>query len=330
MKKILVTGGCGFIGSCFVVKQINKGHLVVNLDKMTYAANSKNVEEVANHQNYHFVKGDICDEALIFKLLEQYQIDWIVNFAAESHVDNSISDAEVFIKTNINGTFSMLQAAFKYYSKLESVKQTQFRFLHVSTDEVFGSLKESEPAFTEENRYKPNSPYSASKAASDHLIRAWNKTYNLPTLITNCSNNFGPNQHQEKLIPTIIRSCIEGKSIPVYGNGKNIRDWIYVGDHCDGIELALIKGKIGGTYCFGGENEIRNIEIVNLICEILDRIRPKQDHKSYKEQVSFVTDRAGHDYRYAIDNNKAHLELGFKVSKTFEERLEETIRSFFG
>lgn len=323
MKNILVTGGLGFIGSCFVVKQVKKGNFIVNIDKITYAANKDNVKEVESFKNYKFIKEDICNKEAIYKALKEFKIDQIVNFAAESHVDNSISGAQVFIETNINGTFSMLEAARKYYSELENAKKENFRFLHVSTDEVFGSLSEDEPKFKETNPYKPNSPYSASKAASDHLVRAWNETYKLPTIITNCSNNFGPRQHKEKLIPTIINSCLQGKDIPIYGNGKNIRDWIYVEDHCDGIELALNKGKIGQSYCFGGENEIRNIEIAQLICEIMDEIKPAKS--TYKNQIKFVEDRKGHDYRYAIDNSKVNNDLGFKVSKSFNDRLKETV-----
>lgn len=325
MKNILVTGGCGFIGSSFVLRQVEKGHNVVNIDKLTYCANPKNLAEIANNENYNFIKGDICDSKLIAETLLKFNIDLVVNFAAESHVDNSISGPEVFINTNINGTFNMLDASLKYWQNLKDDKKDNFRFLHISTDEVYGSLTQSDPKFDENNPYKPNSPYSSSKAASDHLVRAWNKTYNLPTLTTNCSNNFGPRQHQEKLIPTIIFSCLNDKKIPIYGTGKNIRDWIYVEDHCYGIELALEKGKTGQTYCFGGDAEKQNIEIVNKICEILDEIKPRIDGKSYKEQISFVTDRLGHDLRYAIDDNKARKELGFTLSKTFEQRLRETI-----
>ena len=326
MKKILVTGGCGFIGSSFVVQQVQKGNLVVNVDKMTYAANADNVAEVVANENYHFVKGDINDQALVEKLLEQFEIDWLVNFAAESHVDNSIANADVFITTNINGTFSLLQAALQYYGKLTGAKKDNFRFLHVSTDEVFGSLKEGEPAFTEENCYQPNSPYSASKAASDHLVRAWNETYKLPTIITNCSNNFGAKQHSEKLIPTIIRSALSGKDIPIYGNGKNIRDWIFVEDHCKGIALALEKGGVGETYCFGGESEMRNIEIAQIICSELDQLKPRADKLSYTTQIKFVEDRKGHDYRYAINNAKVRSELGFVVEKGFLERIKEVVK----
>ncbi len=328
MKNFLITGGLGFIGSHFVLNQVKSGNFVVNLDKMTYAANADNVFEIENHQNYRFIKGDICSQDLVLRLLQDFKIDYVINFAAESHVDNSIASADIFIKTNVNGTLSLLQASRQYWQNLDSVKKDNFRFIHVSTDEVFGSLQENDPAFTEENSYKPNSPYSASKAASDHLVRAWFETYKLPTIITNCSNNFGPNQHHEKLIPTIIRSALTGKDIPIYGNGKNIRDWIFVKDHCQGIQLALEKGKVGESYCFGGECEIRNIEIAQKICEILDVLRPKKDGNSYKDQIKFVEDRKGHDYRYAINNSKARRELYFKIETPFDENLKSTILSF--
>ncbi len=327
-KNILVTGGCGFIGSCFVKKQIAKGNFVLNIDKLTYAGSPANVEAVASNPNYRFTKADINETALIQNLLNYNKIDWVVNFAAESHVDNSISGPGIFVQTNINGTYSMLQASLNYYKNLSAEKKNDFRFLHVSTDEVFGSLQENDEPFNENSRYQPNSPYSASKASSDHLVRAWQETYKLPTIITNCSNNFGPFQHREKLIPTIIRSCLQNKDIPIYGNGKNIRDWIYVGDHCDGIELALVSGKSGETYLFGGEKELRNLEIAHKICEILDEIKPKTDDTSYKSQIKFVQDRAGHDFRYAISNKKSFQELGFKPSKSFDDRLRETIEFF--
>jgi len=327
-KNILVTGGCGFIGSCFVKKQIAKGNFVLNIDKLTYAGNQNNVAEVATHPNYRFTKADINETALIQNLLNSHKIDWVVNFAAESHVDNSISGPAVFIHTNINGTFSLLQASLNYFKNLSEDKKNNFRFLHVSTDEVFGSLSEEDEPFNELSRYQPNSPYSSSKASSDHLVRAWHETYKLPTIITNCSNNFGEFQHREKLIPTIIRSCLENKDIPIYGNGKNIRDWIYVGDHCDGIDLALNQGKVNDTYLFGGEQELRNIEIAHKICSILDRIHPRKDKNSYQQQIKFVQDRAGHDFRYAISNQKSFKELGFKPSKSFDERLEQTVNFF--
>lgn len=327
-KNILVTGGCGFIGSCFVKKQIAKGNFVLNIDKLTYAGSPANVEAVASNPNYRFTKADINETALIQNLLNYNKIDWVVNFAAESHVDNSISGPGIFVQTNINGTYSMLQASLNYYKNLSTEKKNDFRFLHVSTDEVFGSLHENDEPFNENSRYQPNSPYSASKASSDHLVRAWQETYKLPTIITNCSNNFGPFQHREKLIPTIIRSCLQNKDIPIYGNGKNIRDWIYVGDHCDGIELALVSGKSNETYLFGGEKELRNLEIAHKICEILDNIKPKTDGTSYKTQIKFVQDRAGHDFRYAISNKKSFKELGFKPSKSFDDRLRETVEFF--
>ena len=327
-KNILVTGGCGFIGSCFVKKQIAKGNVVLNIDKLTYAGNPASVDSVVSNPNYRFTKADINETALIQNLLNYNKIDWVVNFAAESHVDNSISGPGIFVQTNINGTYSMLQASLNYFKNLSAEKKNDFRFLHVSTDEVFGSLQENDEPFNENSRYQPNSPYSASKASSDHLVRAWQETYKLPTIITNCSNNFGPFQNHEKLIPTIIRSCIQNKDIPIYGNGKNIRDWIYVGDHCDGIEMALTNGKTDQTYLFGGEKELRNLEIAYKICEILDSIKPKADGTSYKSQIKFVQDRAGHDFRYAISNKKSFQELGFKPSKSFEERLRETIEFF--
>lgn len=325
MKNILVTGGYGFIGSSFVLNQIAKGNVVVNLDKITYAADLENLKEIESHKNYIFKKGDIGDSAIVGDILRNYKIDWVVNFAAESHVDNSIKSPGEFIKTNINGVFNLLNESLNYWNSLNGEKKNNFRFLHVSTDEVYGSLEADEPAFTENNRYQPNSPYSASKAASDHLVRAWYETYSLPTITTNCSNNFGPRQHKEKLIPTIINSCLKQKPIPIYGNGKNIRDWIYVDDHCQGIALALENGKIGQTYCFGGRAEKENIEVVNVICEILDQIKPRLDKKSYKEQITFVTDRLGHDKRYAINDDKARKELNFITQKPFRDRLRETI-----
>lgn len=328
MKNFLITGGLGFIGSHFVVNQVKKGNLVVNVDKVTYAANFDNVKEISEDKNYNFIQADINDADTIYNALNEFQIDYVVNFAAESHVDNSIKSAGEFIRTNINGTFSMLEAAKKYYQELQGDKKQNFRFLHVSTDEVFGSLKDEDPAFTEDNKYLPNSPYSSSKAASDHLVRAWNETYKLPTIITNCSNNYGKNQHKEKLIPKMISNALSGEALTIYGNGKNIRDWIYVEDHCIGIELALTKGKIGETYCLGGECEMRNVEIVDLICKILDELKPKPNGDSYKDQIKYVEDRQGHDYRYAISNVKSKKELGFEVSKSFEDNLRGVIKGF--
>jgi dTDP-glucose 4,6-dehydratase len=325
MKKILVTGGCGFIGSCFVLKQLRDGNMVINLDNLTYASNLDNLKQITLNNNYHFFKGDINDKDLVSKILKEFEVDWIVNFAAESHVDNSIINPEIFIKTNINGTYVLLKCALNYWKNLEGNKKEEFRFLQVSTDEVYGSLSLTDAKFSEDTNYKPSSPYSASKAAADHLVAAWHHSYNLPIILTNCSNNFGPRQHKEKLIPTIIFSCLQNKEIPIYGNGKNIRDWIYVEDHCLGIELALKKAKIGSRYCFGGNAERENINIASLICKILDQLKPRADKKSYQKQISFVKDRAGHDFRYAINDDKARKELGFTNSNSFEERIKETV-----
>jgi len=325
MKTILITGGAGFIGSCFAIKMIQLNHKIVILDKLTYAGNLENLAEISNHQNFKFVKGDILDQDLVTQLLAENQVDFVVNFAAESHVDNSISSPEVFIDTNVKGTFNLLSKSLNYWRNLDSAKKENFRFLHISTDEVFGSLTLEDPKFTENSTYKPNSPYSASKAASDHLVRAWFETYGLPCVTTNCSNNYGPRQNEEKLIPTIIRSALANKIIPIYGNGRNIRDWIQVEDHCDGIYLALTKGRLGESYCFGGNCEKENISLAKIICEILDKVNPRKDGKSYSAQITFVEDRLGHDKRYAIDDSKARSELGFVSAKTFEERILETV-----
>jgi dTDP-glucose 4,6-dehydratase len=325
MKNFLITGGAGFIGSHFAVKVCNLGHKAIVLDKLTYAADLKNLSAISENSNFRFIRGDIGDASLVGEILRQEKIDFLVNFAAESHVDNSIKSPENFIQTNIVGTFNLLNCALAFFQNLDAEKKAQFRFLHVSTDEVYGSLSLSDPKFTEENPYRPNSPYSASKAASDHLVRAWFETYGLPTITTNCSNNFGPNQHHEKLIPTIISSAISNKIIPIYGHGKNIRDWIFVKDHADGLYLALEKGILGQVYCFGGECEKENIELAGEICEILDQIKPRPDGVSYKKQITFTTDRLGHDRRYAINNSKVAKEFGFKPSKDFATRLRETV-----
>ena len=327
MKNFLVTGGYGFIGSHFIKQQIND-NFVVNLDKLTYCANLDNLELIANHKNYIFVKGDIQNADLVFEILNKYQIDYLVNFAAESHVDNSIVKPDDFIMTNIVGTYNLLQSSLKYYKNLDNYKKNNFRFLHVSTDEVFGSLEFNEKPFDENSNYRPNSPYSASKASSDHLVRAWYKTYNLPVITTNCSNNFGPNQHQEKLIPTIIKSCLQNKKIPIYGSGENIRDWIFVEDHCRGIKLALEKGKVGDVYLFGGRYEISNLELAKKICEILDQIKPRSDGNSYNFQIDFVEDRLGHDLRYSISDQKTYNQLGFNISYSFEENLLTTVKFY--
>jgi dTDP-glucose 4,6-dehydratase len=324
-KNYLITGAAGFIGSHFAIKICNLGHKAIVLDSLTYAANIENLNEIQNSPNFKFIKGNICDAELVSKILREEKIDFLVNFAAESHVDNSIKAPETFIQTNIVGTFNLLNCSLNYWKNLEAEKKSAFRFLHVSTDEVYGSLEKDDPKFNEENPYRPNSPYSASKASSDHLVRAWFETYGLPAIITNCSNNFGPHQHFEKLIPTIISSALTGKNIPIYGAGENIRDWIFVKDHAEGLHLALTKGNAGETYCFGGDAERTNLEIVHKICEILDALKPKADGNSYSNQITFVTDRLGHDKRYAIDNSKVERELGYKVSKDFEERLQETV-----
>ncbi len=324
MKKFLVTGGYGFIGSCFVLKQLEAGNIIINIDKLTYAADRKNLSAVENNSNYSFEHGDIADADFVTKVFAKYEFDYIVNFAAESHVDNSIESPGEFVQTNIIGTFNLLQNALNYWQN----NNGNLMFLHVSTDEVFGSLELGEDSFTEETRYDPSSPYSSSKAASDHLVRAWNRTYGLPTIITNCSNNYGPRQHTEKLIPTIVRCCMEEKPIPIYGGGENIRDWIFVNDHCDGISKALEAGKAGETYCFGGMSERTNNQVANAICEALDKIKPKPNGGSYKDLITYVEDRKGHDFRYAINNDKASRELGFKPSGNFEEHIIKTINFY--
>ncbi len=327
-KKYLITGGAGFIGSHFAIKICELGDEAIVLDSLSYAGNLENLNQIKNSKSFKFVKGNICDANIVSEILSGQKIDSIVNFAAESHVDNSISSPGAFIETNIVGTYNMLNCALQYWKSLNSDQQKEFRFLHISTDEVFGSLEKNDPKFTEESSYRPNSPYSASKASSDHLVRAWFETYGLPTIITNCSNNFGPHQHQEKLIPTIIRCALAGKDIPIYGNGENIRDWIFVKDHVDGIYQALTQGRVGQSYCFGGDCEKRNIDLAYEICAILDDLKPAK--KSYSEQIKFVQDRLGHDQRYAIDNAKVAKEFGFKPTKSFAERLKETVIWYSG
>jgi dTDP-glucose 4,6-dehydratase len=325
MNNILVTGGAGFIGSEFCHQQINKGNKVVVLDIMSYAANMDNLKDISENENFTFIKGDIKDAELIAKILREHKINRVVNFAAESHVDNSITGPEVFIQTNVLGTYHMLWTSLKYWEELG--KPEDFRFLHVSTDEVYGELDfDTEAKFSENTPYAPNSPYSASKAASDHLVRAWHETYGMPTITTNCSNNYGERQHHEKLIPHMIKCALEGKPLPVYGKGENIRDWIYVGDHCRGIALALENGKTGRTYCFGGNSERTNIDVVKLICACLDELRPRKDGKKYEEQITFVGDRLGHDLRYAIDDTRAREELGYTTDIVFEDRMKDTVK----
>jgi len=325
-KNLLITGGAGFIGSHLVDLALEKGHRVVVLDKLTYAGNQENLAQAANQKNFHFVKGDINDRALVTSLLEEHKIDTVFHLAAESHVDKSISGPQAFIETNILGSFTMLEASLGFWLKNE--KPSDFRFIHVSTDEVYGQLGPNDAPFCETTPYMPSSPYSASKAASDHLARAWHHTYGLPVIITNCSNNFGPRQHREKLIPTIVATALAGKQIPVYGDGSNIRDWLYVADHAKGLLAAAEKGKLGESYCFGGDNELTNLTIVHQICGLLDKLQPRADKQSYSKQIAFVPDRPGHDWRYAIDFSKASQALGFKPGEAFEQQLETTIISF--
>ena len=323
MKTILVTGGCGFIGSNFIQNILQKdlSISIINLDKLTYAGNLANLSFISN-KRYAFVKGDICDKGLVNSLFNEYNFQSVVHFAAESHVDRSIDDPSEFIQTNIVGTLNLLENSKKFF--LKSTKK-DFKFLHVSTDEVYGSLGKS-GKFLENTPYAPSSPYSASKAGSDHLVRAWNKTYDLPILITNCSNNYGPYQFPEKLIPLIIINAINNKPLPVYGKGDNVRDWLYVLDHCDAISTVLERGEIGQTYNVGGNNEIKNIDVVNLICEILDHLIPKGNSESYKKLIHFVQDRPGHDFRYAIDSSKLNSKLGWSPKESFESGLEKTIQ----
>ena len=325
MKNLLVTGGAGFIGSNFVEEAVERGHKVFVLDSLTYAGHKENLQGIKGPGSFEFVDGDIGDQKLVSSLLRDGQIDFVLNFAAESHVDRSIDGPGEFIQTNIVGTFNMLDCSCKYWQSLEGSKKEGFRYLQVSTDEVYGELGET-GKFSETTPYAPNSPYSASKAAADHLVRAWHHTYGLPTITTNCSNNYGPNQFPEKLIPHMINCALQGKPLPVYGTGKNIRDWIYVKDHCKGIFSAVESGKLGETYCFGGNAERNNLVVVETICTTLDKLQPSSSGKSYKEQITFVEDRAGHDWRYAIDDSKAEGALGFKREVTFEQGLEKTIQ----
>ncbi len=323
MASILVTGGAGFIGSNFVEMKVQEGDRVVVLDLMTYAGHRENLESVWS--KIEFVEGDIADSDLVLRLLKKHDISQVVNFAAESHVDRSISEPGSFVRSNVVGVYSLLQASHEHWSSLAPAQREDFRFLQVSTDEVFGELGE-EGKFSETTPYAPNSPYSASKAGGDHLVRAWRHTYGLPTLITNCSNNYGPRQFPEKLIPFMITSALAEKPLPIYGSGQNVRDWIHVVDHCTGIALALEKGRPGATYCFGGNAERRNVDVVKGICQILDEKRPRSNGKSYEDLITFVTDRKGHDWRYAIDDNKAQRELGFRRRyESFEEGLSATI-----
>ena len=323
---LLVTGGAGFIGANFVLDWLAAGNEpVINLDKLTYAGNPETLASLEGDARHQLVHGDIGDSALVSLLLAEHQPRAVVNFAAESHVDRSIHGPGEFIETNIVGTFRLLESVRGYWSGLQEAEKTAFRFLHVSTDEVYGSLAKTDPAFTETHRYEPNSPYSASKAASDHLVRAWHHTYGLPVLTTNCSNNYGPYHFPEKLIPLMIVNALAGKPLPVYGDGMQIRDWLYVKDHCSAIRRVLEDGRLGEVYNVGGWNEKPNIEIVQTICQLLDEMRPKADGTRYASQITYVTDRPGHDRRYAIDARKLEAELGWKPAETFETGIRKTV-----
>lgn len=324
---ILVTGGAGFIGSNFVLDWLDKlDEPVINLDKLTYAGNLDNLKTVADNKKHIFVKGDIGDFELVSKLLAEHKPRAVLNFAAESHVDRSIHGPEDFIQTNVVGTFHLLEAVRAYWSGLEDDEKAAFKFLHVSTDEVYGTLEKNDPPFNERNRYEPNSPYSASKAASDHLVRAYHHTYGLPVLTTNCSNNYGPYHFPEKLIPLVIHNALNGKPLPIYGDGQQIRDWLFVKDHCTAIRRVLSAGRLGETYNVGGWNEKPNLEVVHTICDILDELKPRADGQSYKTQITFVKDRPGHDRRYAIDATKLEKELGWKPAETFETGIRKTVQ----
>jgi len=342
MKTILITGGAGFIGSNFIPYFLEKypEYKVINLDLLTYAGNLENLKEVENHPRYKFIKGNICNRELVEYIFNEYDIRGVIHFAAESHVDNSIKNPGVFVETNVNGTYTLIDAAKNYWMEEPFKYKKEYegcRFHHISTDEVYGTLPEDPNVlFTEETPYAPNSPYSASKASSDMIVRSYHHTYGMNTIITNCSNNYGPKQHDEKLIPTIIRNALSGNPIPIYGDGKNIRDWLYVLDHCKGIDLAYHKGKAGETYNIGGRNERTNIYIANKICEILDELYPIENNskfkiqnsklKSYKELITFVTDRPGHDRRYAIDASKIENELGWRADENFESGIVKTVK----
>jgi dTDP-glucose 4,6-dehydratase len=324
---ILVTGGSGFIGANFILHLLGKDReLVINLDKLTYAGNPRNLTSVAAREEYLFVKGSIGDSDLVREILSRHSVRAIVNFAAESHVDRSISQPEIFFENNVIDTLRLLETSKNYYSSLDQSRKESFRFLHISTDEVFGTLGTEDAPFTERHQYRPNSPYAASKAASDHIVRAYGETYGLPVMTTNCSNNYGPFQFPEKLIPLMIHNALAGKNLPVYGDGKQVRDWIFVEDHCAAIYRVLTAGRIGERYNLGGNSEKQNIDVVRTICDILDGERPRSDGRSYAEQVTFVKDRPGHDRRYAVDSSKAIRELKWEPQETFESGIRKTAR----
>jgi dTDP-glucose 4,6-dehydratase len=325
---ILVTGGAGFIGANFILDWLNepKAEGIINLDKLTYAGNLANLDSLKNDPRHIFIQGDISNQGVVTQILKDYQPRAIVNFAAESHVDRSIHGPAEFIQTNIIGTFNLLECARAYWKSLPEAQKMNFRFHHISTDEVYGSLSLLSPAFTEAHPYEPNSPYSASKAASDHLVRAWFHTYGFPVVTTNCSNNYGPYHFPEKLIPLVILNAINNRPLPIYGDGQQIRDWLYVGDHCSAIRAVLANGRLGETYNIGGHNEKPNIEVVKIICQILDEIKPRVDGKSYAQQIEFVQDRPGHDRRYAIDASKIKHELGWQPKETFQTGIKKTVQ----
>ena len=328
---IFVTGGAGFIGSNFIMDWLARlSEPVINLDKLTYAGNLRNLTSLDNDVRHTFVHGDIGDQALVAGLLKTHRPRAILNFAAESHVDRSIDGPEAFVQTNVVGTFSLLEAVRHHWLTLPAEEKGAFRFLHVSTDEVYGSLAKDDAPFTEAHPYAPNSPYSASKAASDHLVRAYHHTYGLPVLTTNCSNNYGPYHFPEKLIPLVIVNALAGKPLPVYGDGQQIRDWLYVGDHCAAIRTVLAAGGVGETYNVGGWNEMPNLDIVHQVCALLDELKPRADGVSYSAQISFVTDRPGHDRRYAIDARKIERELGWKPAETFATGIRKTVQWYLG
>jgi dTDP-glucose 4,6-dehydratase len=324
---IIVTGGAGFIGSNFILRWLEKfDEDILNIDNLSYAADLNNLKDIEHNLNYSFKKLNIQNQDEITTLILESKPRAILNFAAESHVDRSIEGPENFIHSNIVGTYSLLEASLQYWNSLGEKEKDNFRFFHISTDEVFGSLNMSDEKSTEESPYRPNSPYSASKAASDHLVRAWHHTFELPTLISNCTNNYGPHQHQEKLIPLIITNALENKNLPIYGDGKNIRDWLYVEDHCEAIIKILENGNPGETYNIGGSCEKNNLEVVSEICKILDSIKPKQDGSSYKEQIEFVKDRPGHDFRYSLDTSKIKKDFNWKPKESFSSGLEKTVQ----
>ena len=326
-NKIIVTGGAGFIGSNFILQWLaQEPAAVVNLDLLTYAGNPENLVDVSDHQKYEFVHGDICSRQLVQRILDEHQPCAMVHFAAESHVDRSIHGPDDFVRTNVNGTLSLLEAVRAYWSALPASDRDTFRFLHVSTDEVYGSLSASDPAFSETTAYAPNSPYSASKAASDHLVRAYHHTYGIPTLTTNCSNNYGPRQFPEKLLPLMLLNARAGKPLPVYGDGENVRDWIFVEDHCDAVRAVLGGGRVGETYNIGGRSEQKNLDVVKMLCAVLDELCPNDPVVPHRSLIRFVQDRPGHDRRYAIDSRKIEGELGWWPKETFATGLRKTVQ----